>query len=292
MDLKNNVQDILGARPLGQTQDSGRQPATRLVKSDLSRTSKPVQQITFYQTKVTQMGEYFEIMHTEQPVFCNINQQKKNKKRGTAINKKTRIKNKKRNAWRTKQKIIQLVRTNFTKNAKFLTLTFDDNQQFNIKSIPVCNKYFSLFIRRLSRKYPSLKYIGVIEFQDKKGRGAVHYHIIHNLPFVHWSELKKMWGHGDIHITRPKSLKHVMYYVPKYLNKNATDPRFEKHRSLKYSKNLKKPASTRGPRAELLAEKIPEHFKQVEEPNTYESKFHGTVTKTLYLRVKSPAHKE
>ena len=61
----------------------------------------------------------------------------------------------------------------------FITLTFGDN----ICDIEQANKYFSLWTKRYTnfcKKYGhELKYLGVPEFQK---RGAVHYHLLLNVP--------------------------------------------------------------------------------------------------------------
>lgn len=53
---------------------------------------------------------------------------------------------------------------NFDSSSKFVTLTFAEN----IKDVKLANKQFHLFIKRLKRIYPELKYLTVVEFQDKK----------------------------------------------------------------------------------------------------------------------------
>ena len=73
---------------------------------------------------------------------------------------------------------------------------------------------------------------------------------------MHWSELKAIWSHGDIHIRRPKNSKELVFYLTKYFNKNINDERFIGRRSFMYSKNLKRPIEIKGFVAEELANKI------------------------------------
>lgn len=291
-----NSQDVIKILGGSSQLSGGRQPDPRFIKSDLSRLHDIIfrksKKVRFYYQKVTQKGKYFEVFKSQRPIFYNFDQEKSSRSSIQNIDpEKARI-NKERNAYRSKRKVIDLAMCNFTEKDKFLTLTYDDLQNFDIKSIKESNKRFTLFIRRLRRKYPILKYLAVIEFQDKK-RKAVHYHLIYNLPFVHWSILKKLWSHGDIHIRRPKDMRHITFYIPKYFNKNINDIRFKGHRSFMYSKNLIKPKKIIGLAAQSLGEKFALSNKlQVVSKEEYQSDFHGKVTKILYTYGKSPAHKE
>ena len=70
---------------------------------------------------------------------------------------------------RRRDTIRRLACCNFdNKYDKFLTLTFADNKT----DVKACNILFKAFIRKLKRYKENLKYLAVIEFQE---RGAVHY---------------------------------------------------------------------------------------------------------------------
>lgn len=69
---------------------------------------------------------------------------------------------------------------------KFLTLTFSDNKT----DVKECNVLFKAFIRKLRRFKDDLKYLAVIEFQN---RGAVHYHVLLNIPYIPQEELQDLW---------------------------------------------------------------------------------------------------
>lgn len=292
MNLKEQVTTILGAQPLGESDRSGRQPNTRLVKSDLSRRRKGKKQVKFYSTKVIQKGDFFEVIETEHPVFYDFESPQKGGIQKQSSDPEKKERNKKRNAYRSRKKLIDLAMTNFSKGDKFLTLTYDDHQVFDIRDIKESNIRFTLFIRRLRHRIPYLKYLAVIEFQDRNGRGAVHYHMLCNIPYMDWRKLKKLWSHGDIHIRRPKSQKQVVFYLPKYFDKNIHDLRFSGRRSFMYSKNLKRPKEIKGPVAEQLAKKIKEKLPQIGKIQEYKSDYHGKVRKTLYTRSKRPARKD
>lgn len=284
-----NSQDVINILG-GILKDEGwRQPDPRLVKSDLSRCLHNVlyrkrKQVRFYYYKVTQKGKYFEVFKSQRPIFYHFDQKQYNGLPAPSIDPEKAKINKARNAYRSKRKVIDLAMCNFTEKDKFLTLTYNDLQNFDIKNIQESNKRFTLFIRRLRRRYSILKYLAVIEFQDKK-RKAVHYHLIYNLPFVHWSILKKLWSHGDINIRRPNDMRHITFYIPKYFNKNINDIRFKGHRSFMYSKNLIKPKKIIGAAAQSLGEKFAlSSDLRVVNKEEYQSDFHGKVTKILYTR--------
>jgi len=276
----NDVVEILGGVPLGNSFPIGREPNTRLVKSNLSRKRKIPK---FYKTKVTKKGKtLWEVTKTEKEVFYDFDPLPKSGGGIKKANSEQAKINRKRNAYRSKRKFIDLCQTNFGINDKFLTLNFADTLDFDVKNVDECNKRFSLFIRRLRNYYKKLKYIAVIEFQDKNQRGAVHYHLICNLPYIHWSTLKKIWMYGDINIKRPETIKDIFWYLPKYFNKNAEDKRLIGHRTFFYSKNLDKPIVIIDDRAEPIADRLEMIGKQIGKTQEYQSDYHGKVTKKLY----------
>jgi len=292
-----NSQDVIDILGGSLEQAGGLQPTTRFIKSDLSRLSKDVEEnnkIKFYYHKVTKKGRYVELFESERPTFYNFTVKASSFPAIQELDqekiKEKKERNRKRNAYRSKSKVIDLAMCNFTEKDKFLTLTYDGLQNFDIKNIKESNKRFTLFIRKLRRMNPNLKYIAVIEFQDKN-RGAVHYHLIYNLPYVHWSIIKKLWSHGDINIKRPKDMRHITFYIPKYFGKNAEDERFNGRRSFMYSKNLTKPRKILGFHAQNLGEQFKKSLVVVNRQE-YISDFHGKVTKTLYTYEKSSAPKD
>lgn len=149
-----------------------------------------------------------------------------------------------------KKKIIRLINSNPDMN-KFLTLTYSDN----VIDIDKCNLDFKNFIRRVNysifhSKKCLLKYLAVIEFQE---RGAIHYHVICNLPFVEHDKLSSLWKHGFISINRIKNSKNddisvdcdnVGAYVCKYMTKDNDDSRLKRRKSYLVSRNLDKPIET------------------------------------------------
>lgn len=140
-----------------------------------------------------------------------------------------------------RNRIRQLVCTNFDSGSKFVTLTFDNERDFDIRNVQACNQYFRKFILRLKYRYSELRYVAVIEFQDKNGRGAVHYHMICNLPFIKKRELQEIWRGGFVKINRIDKVDNVGAYVIKYMCKDTEDKRLCGENAYLHSKNLEEP---------------------------------------------------
>lgn len=148
------------------------------------------------------------------------------------------------NVRRTRQQIRRLVNSNSDMN-KFLTLTF--REEFVAVDLETANRYFNLFIKRLTRLYPKLKYIAIPEFQSdyyfrsgvkKAYGGAVHYHLLLNLPFVPVSEIESVWSYGFVKLNRIDNIDNVGAYVCKYLGKANFDKRYFHKKKFFRSLNL------------------------------------------------------
>lgn len=142
---------------------------------------------------------------------------------------------------RRRTAIRQLICTNFDKGSKFVTLTFNDHMGFDIQDVKQCNEHFHNAIKRLRYKFPEFKYLAVIEFQDQNDRGAVHYHMICNLPYIKKSELAQIWGAGFVKINRIDKVDNVGAYVVKYMNKDIDDDRLQGLKAYNCSQGLQKP---------------------------------------------------
>lgn len=118
---------------------------------------------------------------------------------------------------------------------KFFTLTFKDN----LTDVKVANRIFAKFIMRLKHKFTKdLKYLAVVEFQN---RGAVHYHVLSDIPFIPSDELQKIWGQGFVYINAISHVDNIGAYIVKYMTKDNTDERLQGQKAYLYSRNLKKP---------------------------------------------------
>ena len=94
---------------------------------------------------------------------------------------------------------------------------------------------------RMKYRFPEFKYIAVIEFQDSNGRGAVHYHMICNLPYVKKKELQELWRGGFVKINRIDKVDNVGAYVIKYMCKDTEDERLCGENAYLHSRGLTEP---------------------------------------------------
>lgn len=153
---------------------------------------------------------------------------------------------KKRNQIR-RDAIRRLAIENFDTNDKFLTLTFRDNPSLDIKDVKACNQEFIKFIQRLKYLLKNLhsdlklKYLAVVEFQDKNDRGAVHYHILCNLPYLPVEVIQKVWGLGFVSVNKIDHVDNVGAYVIKYMTPNMDDPRLMGIKAYNCSTGLDRP---------------------------------------------------
>lgn len=136
---------------------------------------------------------------------------------------------------RRRDKIRRLACTNFNnKYDKFLTLTFAENKT----DIEECNLLFKNFIKRLKYTYKlqNLKYLAVIEFQE---RGAVHYHVLLNIPYIPHKDLQKLWGNGFVFVNAISHVDNLGAYILKYMTKDNKDTRLMGKKAYLTSRNLK-----------------------------------------------------
>ncbi len=83
---------------------------------------------------------------------------------------------------------------------KFFTLTFAEN----LTDVKKAYYIFRQFIKRLKRKVKKdIKYLAVVEFQQ---RGAVHFHVLSDLPYMPQQELQELWGQGFVYVN---AISHV-----------------------------------------------------------------------------------
>lgn len=137
--------------------------------------------------------------------------------------------------------IRQLICMNFDSGSKFVTLTFDNDRQHDIRDVQESNAYFKRFVQRVKRRHPGFRYVAVIEFQDTNGRGAVHYHMICDIPYIRKAELAELWGGGYVKINRIDRVDNVGAYVIKYMTIDAGDKRLMGENAYLHSRGLEKP---------------------------------------------------
>ena len=134
--------------------------------------------------------------------------------------------------------IRRLITQNFDLNDKFVSLTFAEN----MTDISKANYEFKKFVVRMKRKYPNFEYVAVIEFQK---RGAIHYHMVCNLPYVPNEEFAKIWKQGFIKINKISHVDNIGAYVTKYMNKNLDDDRLRGKQAYNRSRGLIEPQEFR-----------------------------------------------
>lgn len=138
----------------------------------------------------------------------------------------------------TKRKVERFVNAN-PQCQKFLRLSYADNLDYT--NIKLARKHLKDFVLRLERYFLiDLMYLEVIEFQS---RGAIHFHLVCNLPYIAKSDLPildKLWGHGSTNIKRVTT-SHVGKYLTKYMTKEMFDGRLFRQKKFTRSNNLNMP---------------------------------------------------
>jgi S-adenosylmethionine:tRNA-ribosyltransferase-isomerase (queuine synthetase) len=77
-----------------------------------------------------------------------------------------------------------------------------------------------------------------VEFQK---RGAIHFHMLCNLPYVDVNELAKVWKNGFIKLNRLDNVDNVGAYITKYMTKDNVDARLIGKKCYTMSKGLNEP---------------------------------------------------
>lgn len=190
-------------------------------------------------------GNHIELYILENPVAKNFKKETSSTASGSydLENIEERIKeNRKRSAVRAKNNLKRKINTNFNvKSTRFITLTFANNDKLDLKDIATTNNIFKKFIQRLRYKYGKFAYAAVIEFQDKKRRGVIHYHLLYNYGYIPHETLEEIWGHGHVFIQKVNSVENLGAYMTKYMLKNILDKRLYGQKSYFTSKGLKQP---------------------------------------------------
>lgn len=175
--------------------------------------------------------------------------------------------------------IRQIINTNFTNKSKFLTLTFRPTDKFDVKDIKQCNHEFKKFIKRLNyNTNKKARYVAVIEFQDKNGRGAIHYHMIIDIPYVPFKKLKEIWGLGSIRINKIDSCDNVGAYVVKYMTKDINDERLKGIKAYNMSLNLGKPIVYKSWENQSLTKEMFEMLQENKKSLVYEKSYSNDKT--------------
>lgn len=181
------------------------------------------------------------------------------------------LKDRQNNMMKARNKLRRLISANFDHHSKFITLTFADN----LSDVKQANLHFKKFVMRLRYKYGSFKYIAVVEFQK---RGAVHYHMISNLPYIENSLLSEIWGHGFVKINDVTHVDNVGAYMIKYMTKDSSDTRLMGLKSYQASRNLERPMEYIGDEAERILNLYGLEKEKSVFHSTYETEHLGQAT--------------
>ena len=199
----------------------------------------------------------------------------------------------KQNAYRCQANFVRIVKANQNRhpNTKgkyfhtFVTLTYRDNET----DVAKAQRDFAKFIQRLNYKQlkakkTELKYIGVIEFQE---RGAIHFHVLFfNLERIdnttRAKHLDKLWGHGDANIKGIQSIERSSKYMAKYLVKSFMDKRLYRKKKFFCASNMYRPHTIINESAiKIIHERVLDHHVHIKS-YSYHSAFLGEVFVYLY----------
>lgn len=147
-----------------------------------------------YNQRLTACGKVLELTQYEIVVRKNrsFHYDKAGRRNSANTSEETKAANRKKTAQRARKEVRDMANANPQLN-KFLTLTFAENLTNIKKSHYELEKFIKrlqTYIRKHIDKNYKLGYISVIEFQE---RGAIHFHILCDLPFIDTGIIEKIW---------------------------------------------------------------------------------------------------
>lgn len=260
----------------GRNNGGSRGDPTKLGSNVISRTKN------YSYVKVVVTNKLVEIYTPETPYLLNRTPIKTGYS-GKTEEKEDRIEEyKRRTANKAFNTVKRLAVANFgdITHAKFITATFANTTEFDISNIKECNERLTSFMRKLKSKYKGIKTLTIVEYQK---RGAVHYHILSDVEYIHWFELQGMWKHGDITIEAVKDAGHLGTYLTKYFTKNVNDPRLKGFRLYHGSKNLTRPKTFYLDTADKIKWFLETHNINPRFESSYDSNNNGKIGFKEYL---------
>ncbi|MGG7057626.1 rolling circle replication-associated protein [Clostridium tertium] len=189
-------------------------------------------------------------------------------KGGQGATEENKVINRKATLYRARNKIIRLISSNQDLNT-FITLTYKEN----FKDLTKSKEHLKLFFKKLQKDYQNLKYVYVLEYQE---RGAIHYHFLCNIEFdikfaksnnkknQEQKELekyfsKRYWsnrGFADIRNLKDEGNTNVAKYVSVYLVEDLMELDLKGSKCYGYSRNLNKPIEKRLDNKQDIKEEI------------------------------------
>lgn len=232
-----------------------------------------------YNRRAILAGKVLEIYEYEKPVAKGFEKKRVGRAGASHTTNDVKEDNRKKTALRARKMVRNTVNANPQLN-KFLTLTFAEN----ITDLNFAHYEFDKFIKRLKTRFEGFQYISVIEFQK---RGAIHFHLLCNLPYVDVNALSEVWGYGFIKLNNIDNVDNVGAYVTKYMTKDNIDERLVGRKCYTMSKGLSKPVEyTREDDINELLENI-DSVKRVY-TSEFESEHYGLIRYTQILCVDVP----
>ena len=229
--------------------------------------------------KLIVSGNIAELYEYQYPIIKGLLSKRVGRKNAIYTDKATKQENRKKTQYRARKQVMRLINSNTFQMKKFVTLTFADN----ITDIKKANRSFKTFIQRLNyylkkNHKQKIKYVAVIEFQK---RGAIHYHLLCNAPYIENSILSDIWRNGFVRINQIENIDNVGAYITKYMNKDLADERLQGQKCYLTSKNLEK--SIKITDENTISSLLP-HFEIKREYKTnYTTEYNGDVVYTQYI---------
>ena len=227
----------------------------------------------FYDKKIVVSGNVVELYEYELPVVKSDRSPRIGRAGQTATTEETKRLNREKVAARARQKVRRYANANFSNKSKFITLTFAEN----ITELKAANREFVKFRKRLARfLHIDLEYIATPEFQK---RGAVHFHMLMNCPYIENETLARLWGNGFVRINRIDNVDNIGAYITKYMTKGGFDERLIGQKSYFMSHNLKAPEVATD--SEIIQEVLADmDVKRVACSSLFDSEYYGTIRYT------------
>lgn len=199
---------------------------------------KTINSFKYIQNRVIISGNVLEVFTFENGYSKGFQAKNKSGRASKTTTAETKKENREKVMYRARSRVRRLANANPQLN-KFFTLTFKDN----VTDLKYANNEYKKFVLRLNRfckkqGYGKLQYIAVVEFQK---RGAIHYHILCNLPYINAKTLATIWGNGFIKINKIDDVDNVGAYITKYMTKDEADDRLIENRSYFTSQGLSEP---------------------------------------------------
>jgi len=159
-----------------------------------------------------------------------------------------------------------------------------------VGSIDYVYPLFTEAMKRLQYAFPDLSYIAVPEFQDKRGRGAVHFHtLMWGLPLdlelreIMERPIASIWRHGFVDVKITDGSEKLSHYLVKYLKKCSLDSRLYGKKAYTRSRNIPLPVEIATDVPLLILEQIlSDNVIQKGETLKWYSEWLGHCEYTLY----------